>query len=527
MDDSSILETTGIKIVRVAGSVAIASGAGYLISFIKAAMVAAYLGVGMEMDAFLWSFALTTLFATVASGPLSAVLVPVYLNLKSKGKEQGRNYFGAMLGFLFLIFVVLAIILILVTSLVTKFLRHGLGLASPELAVQMVWLMIPVVIFSSMGTACQAILNAEKSFFLPTLSNSIPAILVILLLLTLGQKWLVYTQPIGLSLGAGAQFILLAVVLWRMDKLGKWRLNWKTDGIPQSFKLLWPLVVTQAIILVLPIIDRTMAAGFSSGTISALGYAQTLMNMSAMVLLMALQSAILPFFADLMDDKNLRAFQKTFSSTIRILVILLLPISIVMFVLQVPIIRLVFERGAFDLQATLLTAPAFGMYLIGVVPMAITFISSRGFNAFQDSKTNAVIGTGLFFTIKLLSNILFARLWGYLGLALATSVAYSVTAIAMLWAMRRKTVSIDGRELLTSFVKVLCASLVAGGLAGWGEHLGAGRLLLQVLFGGGLAFVGFILMAIILKIEDLNRLASILWEFTRKRMQLFSIRYTR
>ena len=84
---------------------------------------------------------------------------------------------------------------------------------------------------------------------------------------------------------------------------------------------------------------------------------------------------------------------------------------------------------------------------------------------------------------KLLSNILFARLWGYLGLALATSVAYSVTAIAMLWAMRRKTVSIDGRELLTSFVKVLCASLVAGGLAGWGEHLGAGRLLLQVLFG--------------------------------------------
>ena len=149
-----------------------------------------------------------------------------------------------------------------------------------------------------------------------------------------------------------------------MDKLGKWRLNWKTDGIPQSFKLLWPLVVTQAIILVLPIIDRTMAAGFSSGTISALGYAQTLMNMSAMVLLMALQSAILPFFADLMDDKNLRAFQKTFSSTIRILVILLLPISIVMFVLQVPIIRLVFERGAFNSQATLLTAPAFGMYLI-------------------------------------------------------------------------------------------------------------------------------------------------------------------
>ena len=76
---------------------------------------------------------------------------PCTFNMKSKGKEQGRNYFGAMLGFLFLIFVVLAIILILVTSLVTKFLRHGLGLASPELAVQMVWLMIPVVIFSSMG----------------------------------------------------------------------------------------------------------------------------------------------------------------------------------------------------------------------------------------------------------------------------------------------------------------------------------------------------------------------------------------
>ncbi len=507
MDPLSSPDRVAPKVMRAAGMIAVASILGYVVSFVKAAMVAAYLGTGRQMDAFLWSLALVNLFATVASTPLTAVLVPVYLSLKVRDSSLARVFIDAILGLLLLAFSVLSLLLAAGAPLVAKWLGSDLGQEGIGLTARLVWLMVPVVLFSGGWTACQAVLNAEKSFFLPALSAAFPALLVIPALVLAGPGRAVYAQAVGLSLGALLQWATLLLALRRKGLGRRWTLNLHTEGMPQFFKLLWPLLGTQVFILCLPVVDRTMAARFSPGSISALGYAQTLMNISATVFLTALHTAIFPFLSQQVVEDGLAALKQTFVPAIRTLIILLAPVSILLVVLQKPVIRLVFERGAFDAQATALTTPAFGAYMIGVVPMAITFFCSRGFSALQDSKTNALVGVLGLVSVKLLMNVVLTRTYGYLGLAMATSAAYATTAVVMLWLMRRKLGGIGGRRLLLALAKTLVASSLASLLAWYGVNGVTDNPVCQLLAGGTAGVLGYILAAYLLRLEDVRGLS--------------------
>ena len=510
MSELSGRDPVGGKIARAAGVIALASVVGYLVSFVKAAMVAAYLGTGWQMDVFLWSFALVSMFATVASGPLSAVLVPVYLSLKAKDVRLAQDLLNAVLGLLFLTFLGLSGVLAAGAPVAARLLSGLFGPEGAALATRLVWLMLPMVLFSGVWAACQSLLNAEKSFFLPSLSSSLPALVIILVLAVVGREQAVYAQAIGLSLGALVQWAVLMALVWKKGLGGRWTLNLHVEGMRQFLRLLWPLVATQLLILCLPIVDRTMAARFSSGSISALGYAHSLMNMLVTVFLAALNTAILPFLSQQVVEDGLIAFRKTFVPTIRILVTLVIPACVLLIVLQKPVVRLVFERGAFDAEATGLTAPAFGAYLMGMVPMAITSICSPGFYSLQLSNTAALVGVVFFVAVKLVMNVTLTQVWGYLGLALATSVAFTTAATAMLWVMRRELGSIEGTRLIKTAGKTLTASALAGLLAWWGTDIGGDSPLMQLALGGTLAILGYGLAAYFLQLEEVRGLIGLI-----------------
>lgn len=517
MSELTSPNVVGLKMARATGVIVVASILGYVVSFTKVAIVAAYLGTGWQMDIFLWSFALVSMFATVCSGPLNAAFVPVYLSLKAKDARLARDLFEAMLGLLFLTFLGLSWILAAITPMAARVL---IGKVEPEgvaLATHLVWLMVPMVLFSGLWAACQALLNAEKSFFLPSLSSFLPALVVILILGISGRGLAVYAQAVGLSLGALAQWAILMILVHKKSLGRRFTLNLRVEGIRQVLKLMWPLVATQLLILCVPIVDRTMAARFSSGTISALGYAQSLMNMSVIVFLTAIHTAIFPFLSQQVAEDGLVAFRKTFIATIRILMLFLIPLGVMLIVLREPVIQLVFEREAFDSEATRLTAPAFAAYLMGLVPMAITLVCSRGFNALQDSKTNALVGVIFYVAVKLMMNVALTRVWGYLGLAIATSVAFTATAATMMWVMRRRLGGIEGIRLFRTVGKVMSASAIAGLLAWWGTWVGQNNPLVQLTLGGTFGILGFWLAAYCLKLEDVLRLSGLIVKFSWSR----------
>jgi len=505
----------GVRIVRTVGVVTIASFASYGISFIKLAIVAAYLGATWQMDLFLWAFALITWFATLASASLTAVIVPVYLSLKARDARLAQELVNSLMGWLLVIFGGVGLLLTAAAPLIVPLLAVDFSPSGIRLAVQLIWLMIPSVFFTGAWGACQSVLNAEKSFFLPAISGSLTALCVIVSMWVSSRDLAVYAQAVGISLGGFLQWWLLVSVLRRRRLCTGISLRWHVEGMNDVLRLIWPLLVTAAIMGLLPVIDRMMAARFSEGSISALGYAQSLMTMSFTMFLASLQTAVLPYLSDQVANGGPVEFKRAFLPTVRTLIVTLMPISALLIVFQRPVVQVVLQRGLFDARAAALTAPALGAYLLGVVPMAVARVSAKGFNALQDSRSNALLGVLLYTPVKLLMNLALAMYCGYIGLALASSMAETVTAVGMLWFMRRKLGEIRELELVGLTAKALLASGGAALVAWWIVNASKGSLspLAQLLVGGSCGLLLYWLGARLLKLNEVLSLTRLGLQF--------------
>ena len=479
--------------VRATAVVAGAAMAGYVVSFVKSAISAAYLGTGAQMDVFLWTLALVNLFASPLGGPLNGAFVPVYLSARKEDAGQARAMVGSLQYLFILVFSAFSVAFAVGAPIVARTYLADMGTAAVTLAGHLAWLMIPAVLLGGNIALCSAVLTAEKAFLVPSLVNSLPALMVILTLLAFNRDKAVYAQALGLSLAAVAQWLVLLGLLWRKGILtGRWTLRLKGRGIQEFLALLWPLVGSHSLLLLVPLVDRTIASGLTEGSISALGYANSLMTMSIVVFTVSQHTAALPFLSEQLAEDGHSAFRRTFASILGLLLTLLPAACTVLFALREPLIRLVLERGAFDAQATALTAPAFGVYLISVVPMAVAFHCGSGLKALKASRANAIISLGCLFVLKLAMSFLLVRVWGYLGLALSTAVAYTATAGAMLWLLRRRLGSFEGAKLVQTTARSAAAAALVGLLAFAGRSVAGNGPLQQLAVGGGLALMGYV-----------------------------------
>ncbi|MGB9826150.1 MAG: murein biosynthesis integral membrane protein MurJ, partial [Desulfofundulus sp.] len=218
----------------------------------------------------------------------------------------------------------------------------------------------------------------------------------------------------------------------------------------------------------------------------------------------AITTVMYPTLAQLAAENDWRRFSKAFAEAVKMINFVLIPVAVGMAVLRVPLIQLVFQRGAFDVQATQATAWALLFYSPVVAASSLCDMTSRAFFAFQDSRTPMVINTlGIGINIGL--NLLLIGPLRHGGLALATSLATVFGACTLLWMLRVRLrmlsrssanslsntdshlpaeigkgqhprndysfadgpVGIGGKSILSSLWRVVLASALMGGVAWW------------------------------------------------------------
>ena len=137
--------------------------------------------------------------------------------------------------------------------------------------------------------------------------------------------------------------------------------------------------------------------------------------------------------------------------------------------LALPIVRVLFERGAGDAEATSLTALALAMYSIGMVAYGLRDVLGKIFYSLQDTKTpmiNGVIAMG----VNMVMDVVFIKFWGLAGLTLATSLS-SMACIMLLFRSLKKKIGYFGQDkIVKATVKSLVASLIMGAVAYYSYH---------------------------------------------------------
>jgi len=318
---------------------------------------------------------------------------------------------------------------------------------------------------------------------------------------------------VGVMIGGLLQVMLQLPDLFREKGLLGLSLNFRHPGLANILRLMGPAAFGAAVYQVTVFINTLLASFLPQGSVSALYYADRLVQFPRGVFAIAVASAVLPSMSRQASAEDMAGLTDTLSYALRLVVFITLPAMVGLIVLAGPIFQLLFERGHFDAWATKTSAEALVAYSVGLCAFSGLQIVVRAFYALKDTKTPVYAGVA-----ALLVNVVVAvSLMGWLrhiGLALASSISATANLAILVFLLRRRLGRMDGRRIGSSSLRsgaaalgmglvVLAVRLVAGPGGGF-TVLG-----LEVLGGALLGTVVYLLLAWWWRSPELRFLSSL------------------
>ncbi len=260
---------------------------------------------------------------------------------------------------------------------------------------------------------------------------------------------------------ASTQFLIQVPAIRHQGYRYRLDINLKDPYLKKALILVIPVMLGTAVQQVNTIIDRTLASSLVEGSISALTYASRLKDLIISVFVTAITTVVFPMLAKSFSQQDGRQVKRILEQGINLILLITVPATVGIIILAEPIVRVFFQRGAFDSTATAMTSQAFIFYSLGLVGASLRLMLNRVFYAFQDTKTpmlNGVLAVGL----NVVLNLILIRFMAHSGLALATSISATFTTLLLFLSLRKKIGPIGLRGYLKSFLKTLISSLVMG-----------------------------------------------------------------
>jgi putative peptidoglycan lipid II flippase len=269
-------------------------------------------------------------------------------------------------------------------------------------------------------------------------------------------------------------------------------------------RLMLPRMFGVAVVQLNFFVETSLASRLETGAVSALNYAWRVMLVPQAVVAQSVATAAFPTFADQYSRGQLQQLRSSLAATVRSILFIAIPASIGLLVLCQPIIQLVFERGKFTEESTLLVAAALGAYALGLIGHSGVEILARAFYALHDTKTPVLLGI-LSLAINLIISLSLINVLGVTGLALANTTAALMEMALLIIVIRKRLGGLDDRRLVLSALKTTIAA-VAMGLVVW-EFLnvsGNAGVIIRAFGGIAIGASVFFVAAWLLRVEELR-----------------------
>jgi putative peptidoglycan lipid II flippase len=484
-------------------------------------IIGAQFGTSADLDAYLAAFRVPDLlFQLVAGGALGSAFIPTFAQVRAKqGEAAGWLLFSRVLNLVTLLLVILAALAALFAPfLIERIIAPGFEPSQQRLAADLMrGMLIGTIVFGASGLVMGA-LNAIQHFVLPAAAPVLYNGAIIFGALLLAPRYGIYGLVIGVVLGSLAHFGVQIPGLLRRKASYRFDFSWQDRGVRDVARLMGPRVLGLLFVQLNFLVNTILASGLAEGSLSALNYAWLLMLLPQGIFAQAIATVAFPTFAAQIAVEDTKGLHQTLLRTLRTVLFLTIPAAVVLYVLRVPIIQVLLERGNFDAGSTAAVAYALRFFALGLVAHAVVEIVVRVFYALKDTLTPVVVGIG-----TMVLNILFSLWWigwlSYGGLALANSVATGLEMILLLILLKRLLPGLSIRPLIGSILRSLVAAAAMGAVL-WGWLLWLAGQDIQILWlpsswlaaigGGILAIASYLLASLVLRNEEMGIASALL-----------------
>jgi len=455
------------NVSQAAGTVGFFTLLSRILGLVRDMVLARFFGAGMAADAFFVAFRIPNLLRRLfAEGSLTIAFIPIFTEyLTTRTRKDAFELARAVLTLLALILVIVTLFGVLFSPWIVRIQAFGFGGSGVkyDLTVFLTRMIFPYIFFISLVAFFMGVLNSLRHFAAPAAAP------IFLNVGIIGAAYLISprcSEPIvGVAFGVliGGILQVALQIPWVFKEGLKVFPQWQPDhpAVKRIGLLMLPAVFGSAVYQLNSYIGTLLASFLVEGSVSWLYYADRLVQFPLGVFAIAISTAALPALSTQAAKNDLDQFGDTLSHSLRLVLFIALPSTVGLIILGEPIIRVLFERGAFDARSTVMTNQALFFYALGLWAFSGIRVAVSGFYALQDTKTPVKVSV-LAFVANLIFSLALIQPLKHGGIALALSLASALQFCLLIFFLRGKIHMGGLQPVLISALRSIFAAAVMG-----------------------------------------------------------------
>lgn len=514
----------GKKAVRTIGLMAVIILLAKFMGLFRETLVANLYGQGMESDMINTATQIPLLFFDMVLGvAILSTFVPIFNKyLKRDGKAAAMHFANNFVTIVGSIAMAAALLGVIFAEPLVRIMTPGYADVPGKLeqTAQLLRILFPSMVFTAVAYISVGILQSFGEFTVPSLISVVSNGVMILYLMVFGNRMGLTGVAVSMLVAWVLQLIIQLPWLKKLGFRYRFRFDLRDSGIREAALIALPVLISSWVQPLCNVINMSFGSGLGDGAVSALNWSNKIYIIMVGVFAYAITNFIFPKLSRLGAEDETGGFVQMTRLSVGWILFIITLVSALFLALSSPIIKVVFERGAFTADSTAITAAALFYYSFGMVGYAVCEVLNKSFYAIQDGKT-PMLTSILGILVNLAGAFLFVGVldMGVGGLALATAISSLAIAASLMFMINRRRPGVITGAFLRNVLKMLVCGLGAF-LAAWLIYpltapLDGGLVLtlVRLCLAAVPACAVYLLLALLLRVDEL---AAIRTKFLRK-----------
>lgn len=464
------------KLIKSGLIVSIMTLISRVLGLVRDVVVARLMGDGASADVFFFANKIPNFLRRLfAEGAFAQAFIPVLTEVHNNDdKAELKAFVAKISGTLGAIVFIVSIIGVIASPILAALFGTGWFVAWLHdeeagnkfiLASTMLKITFPYLAFISLTGLAGAILNTLNKFavaaFTPVLLNVCIITCAIFLAPQFDQP--AYALAWGVFIGGIVQFCFQLPFLFRAGLLVKPKWGWHDENVVKVRTLMIPALFGVSVGQINLLFDTFIASFLVTGSISWLYYSDRLLEFPLGLFGIAIATVILPALSRNHVGKDAKAFAANIDWAFRMVCLLGIPAAVGLATMARPILTVIFQRGAFTADTAIMASYSLTAYSFGLLSFMLVKVLAPGFYSRQDTKTPVKFGIWCM-AANMVFNLVLALPFGYVGLAIATSMSATLNAALLYFSLHKLGVFTLSKTSVLFILRVVIASTAMGAL---------------------------------------------------------------
>lgn len=485
-----------------------------VLGLVRNIVFANFYGTGFEATAFFTASRIPLQLLDMSLGAaISSTFIPIFNEfLQKKGKERAIEFANNFLNIVIVISLILTILGIVFAPQIVSLIAPDLDVATNELTIDLIKILFPILLLTAVAYVFVGFLQSLDEFNIPAIISVVANGILILYLLIFNDKLGIQGVAVAMLIGWGTQIIVQLPAVIKKGFKYKFIFDLKDEGIRKIVKLALPILISTWVQPINNIVNIRLASGLEEGqAVSAIEYSYNLYLIIVGVFSYTLSNIIFPELSKLTADKNESKIKDILNKSVKVSILFIIPMAIGIAMLSNEIIKVIYERGEFTEQSTILTGGALFYYSFGMIGYGIMELLNKAFYAMQDSKTPMKI-SAIAIILNVILSITLVKVMGYLGLPLAASITSIIIGIIMLYIVNKKIKGIIDINTGKEFLKITISAIMMGIVVFLTKHINIESTIINLTISVVTGIIAYFTVMITTKSETITEYLNLLKE---------------